>query len=207
MYLKRYHDIAISKSGVWRILKRLDMGRLPASQRYKRHDRRWKRYEKQLPGHRVQIDVKVHRAHRRGHRPPRRAEQVLPVHRDRRLHPAAGASDLSAALAIRRGSSGTPDLRALIDFDEPAAVLMVAILHLVADAEDSYGIVTAPGSYLALSHVTTDPRPQAKAEVTEVYRTATAPMVPRTRSQVQRFFTGFELVDPGVVYAPEWRPD
>ncbi|TVZ92439.1 hypothetical protein FB157_108164 [Streptomyces sp. BK340] len=44
MYLKRYHDVTISKSGVWRILNRLDMGRLPASQRYKRHDRRWKRY-------------------------------------------------------------------------------------------------------------------------------------------------------------------
>ena len=58
MYLKRYHDVDISKSGVWRILKRLDLNRLPASQRYKRHDRRWKRYEKQLPGHRVQIDVK-----------------------------------------------------------------------------------------------------------------------------------------------------
>jgi len=58
MYLKRYHDVAISKSGVWRILKRLGMGRLPASQRYKRHDRRWKRYEKQRPGHHVQIDVK-----------------------------------------------------------------------------------------------------------------------------------------------------
>jgi transposase InsO family protein len=58
MYLKRYHDVTISKSGVWRILHRLDMGRLPASQRYKRHDRRWKRYEKQRPGHQVQIDVK-----------------------------------------------------------------------------------------------------------------------------------------------------
>ncbi|MBO0879866.1 MAG: IS481 family transposase [Mycobacterium sp.] len=58
MYLKRYHDITISKSGVWRILHRLDLGRLPASQRYQRHDRRWKRYEKQRPGHQVQIDVK-----------------------------------------------------------------------------------------------------------------------------------------------------
>ncbi|WP_260609400.1 helix-turn-helix domain-containing protein [Streptomyces sp. WAC 01325] len=57
-YLKRYNDATISESGVWRILERLDMGRLPASQRYRRHDRRWKRYEKQLPGHRVQIDVK-----------------------------------------------------------------------------------------------------------------------------------------------------
>ena len=58
MYLKRYHDITISKSGVWRILKRLNMSRLPASQRYQRHDKRWKRYEKQRPGHHVQIDVK-----------------------------------------------------------------------------------------------------------------------------------------------------
>lgn len=45
-------------SGVWRILKRLDLNRLPASKRYQRHDRRWQRYEKQLPGHQVQIDVK-----------------------------------------------------------------------------------------------------------------------------------------------------
>jgi transposase InsO family protein len=58
MYLKRYHDVVISPSGIWRILKRLDMSRLPASQRYRRHVDRWKRYEKPLPGHRVQIDVK-----------------------------------------------------------------------------------------------------------------------------------------------------
>lgn len=58
MYLARYHDVAVSRSGVWRILKRLEMNRLPASQRYKRHERRWKRYEKQLPGHRIQVDVK-----------------------------------------------------------------------------------------------------------------------------------------------------
>lgn len=58
MYLRRYHDVTISQSGVWRILKRLDMNRLPASQRYRRHQQRWKRYEKQRPGHHVQIDVK-----------------------------------------------------------------------------------------------------------------------------------------------------
>jgi len=58
MYLQRYHDIQLSPSGVWRILKRLELNRLPASQRSKRHDRRWKRYEKPLPGHRVQLDVK-----------------------------------------------------------------------------------------------------------------------------------------------------
>jgi hypothetical protein len=53
MYLKLYHDVAVSSSGVWRILNRL-----PASQRYVRKDRRGKRYEKQQPAHRVQIDVK-----------------------------------------------------------------------------------------------------------------------------------------------------
>jgi transposase len=58
MYLKRYHDVSISHSGVWRILKRLDMSRLPASQRYKRLDRRYQRDEKQLSGHQVLVDVK-----------------------------------------------------------------------------------------------------------------------------------------------------
>jgi transposase len=50
MYLHRYHDVEISASGVWRILKRLGMNRQPASQRYK-YTGRWKRYEKEHPGH------------------------------------------------------------------------------------------------------------------------------------------------------------
>ena len=58
MYLARYYDVTISVSGVWRILKRLQMNRLPASQRYQRHSIRWKRYEKQRPGHQLQVDVK-----------------------------------------------------------------------------------------------------------------------------------------------------
>jgi transposase InsO family protein len=58
MYLERYHEIKVSTSGIWRILKRLDMSHLPASQRYKRHKECWKRYEKPQPGHRVQVDVK-----------------------------------------------------------------------------------------------------------------------------------------------------
>jgi transposase InsO family protein len=58
MYLRRYHDVEIAASTIYRILKRLGMNRLPASQRYKRHRQRWKRYEKQRPGHQLQIDVK-----------------------------------------------------------------------------------------------------------------------------------------------------
>jgi hypothetical protein len=58
MYLKRYHDVEISTSGAWRILKQVVLSRLPAYQRYQRHDRKWKRYEKPKPGHAVQVDVK-----------------------------------------------------------------------------------------------------------------------------------------------------
>ena len=58
MYLLRYHDVTISSSGIWRILKKLSMNRLPQYQRYKRHKERWKRYEKPEPGHRIQVDVK-----------------------------------------------------------------------------------------------------------------------------------------------------
>ena len=58
MYLARYLDVTISPSGVWRILHKLGLNRLPASQRYKRTQTRWKRYEKQRPGHQLQVDVK-----------------------------------------------------------------------------------------------------------------------------------------------------
>src|SRR5512133_3094838 len=56
LYLRQNYHFGPGKISM--ILKRLDLNRLPASQRYKRLDKRWKRYEKQLPGHRVQIDVK-----------------------------------------------------------------------------------------------------------------------------------------------------
>lgn len=58
MYLDRYHDVQISKAGVYRILKRLQLNRLPQNQRYRSHEEKWKRYEKPEPGHRIQLDVK-----------------------------------------------------------------------------------------------------------------------------------------------------
>ena len=67
---------------MWRILERLELNRLPSSQRYKPHKRRWKRYEKQLPGHRIQVDVKFIEPLKETR------NALLPVHRDRRLHPA-----------------------------------------------------------------------------------------------------------------------
>nr|WP_324199152.1 helix-turn-helix domain-containing protein [Nocardia amamiensis] len=118
MYLQRYHDIEISKSGVWRILKRLDMGRLPASQRYKRHDRpleTLRETEAGPPGSdRRQIrrpPAQQHRCQQPGGQAGWSAREVLPVHCDRRLHTAADHADLPAQQPEDRDP--VPRLRAL----------------------------------------------------------------------------------------------
>ena len=116
-----------------------------------------------------------------------------------------------------------PEVRELIDFDQPIALLLMAILHFVPDEEDPYGIVARfrdalpAGSYLALSHGTrdiparTDMSPEAMAEmgakVERLYQLTTASLVTRTRAQVERFFDGFDLLDPGLVEIQLWRPD
>jgi hypothetical protein len=118
---------------------------------------------------------------------------------------------------------GHPEVRKLIDFDQPIALLLVAILHFIPDDQDPFGIVARfqdalpTGSYLAISHGTRDipVRPDMSAEemaemgarVERLYQLTTASMVTRTRAQVERFFDGFDLLDPGVVEIQRWRPD
>src|SRR4029453_6123130 len=118
---------------------------------------------------------------------------------------------------------GHAELRELIDFDQPIALLLMAILHFFDDDEDPYGIVarfrgTLPaGSYLAISHGTrdiperSDLSPAAMAEmgakVERLYQLTTASLVTRSRAQVERFFAGFDLLHPGVVEIQLWRPD
>jgi S-adenosyl methyltransferase len=107
-----------------------------------------------------------------------------------------------------------PALRELIDFTRPVALLLVAILHFITDEEDPAGIVATltdalpAGSYLALSHATQDFHPPGSADLAAAaYKNATAPLVVRTRERIMSFFDGFELVEPGLVQAPLWRPD
>jgi hypothetical protein len=107
-----------------------------------------------------------------------------------------------------------PKLRGLIDFTQPVALLLVAVLHFVTDAEGPAAIVATlrdalpGGSYLALSHGTQDFHPPGDADrAAAAYQDATAPLVLRNRQQVRAFFDGFDLVEPGLVQAPLWRPD
>ena len=107
-----------------------------------------------------------------------------------------------------------PDLQKVIDFSRPVAVLFVAVLHFIRDSEDPAGIIRAfrsmmaPGSYLALSHLTTDgPPPAAVARTVEVYEGATSPIVFRTRQQIAQLFDGFTLMRPGLVRPWRWHPE
>lgn len=106
------------------------------------------------------------------------------------------------------------ETRRLIDASQPTGLLLVAILHFIADEEDPWQIVAslrdslAPGSYLVLCHGTDDGQPKTARAVKEVYdRSVTSPLHVRSRADIMRFFDGFDLVDPGLVFIPEWRPD
>jgi hypothetical protein len=95
----------------------------------------------------------------------------------------------------------------------PVGLLLVAIRHFVTDDECPAAIVATlrdalpAGSYLALSHATGDFRAQKAATAAAVYDHATSALTLRTHAQISRFFDGFELLDPGLVQLPLWRPD
>ena len=101
----------------------------------------------------------------------------------------------------------------LLDFGQPVAVMLLGVLHLIQDAEDPWGIVAGlmaampPGSYLTISHPAIDiHHSQANAQRVYNERVAT-PQTLRTREQVAGFFTGLDLVEPGLVQVHQWRPD
>ncbi len=109
---------------------------------------------------------------------------------------------------------GHPDVTRLIDFDQPVALLVVAVLHFITDEERPGDLVRrlgealAPGSYLTISHGTLDGRStQVMSAVEKLYSRASAPGCPRDRASIERFFDGFEMIEPGLVYLPVWHPD
>jgi S-adenosyl methyltransferase len=105
-----------------------------------------------------------------------------------------------------------PKLAALIDFSHPVALLMTLVLHFVPADDDPYAVVArfrdalSPGSFLVISHVTGDGREPGALAGVGAYDNANAPLILRTRGQVQGFFNGFDLIDPGVVFLSQWRP-
>jgi len=100
-----------------------------------------------------------------------------------------------------------------LDFTRPIAVLLLAVLHFIPDSDDPAGVIATlaqqlpPGSYLAISHLTSDFAPASVTAGVDAYNTLVpTSLVPRTHTQVSALFAGLPLVPPGVVPLTEWRP-
>ena len=104
--------------------------------------------------------------------------------------------------------------RQTLDFSQPMALMLLAILHVIPDADDPWGVVgqlvaaLPSGSYLVISHPARDIHPEQIAEMTKRLNQRLGSVVShgRTWDEVSRFFTGLELVEPGIVSTPRWRP-
>jgi hypothetical protein len=108
---------------------------------------------------------------------------------------------------------GSPDLQRTLDLSRPVGLLLLAVMHFIPDEDDPWALAARllaalpSGSYLALSHLTGDFDPAAWAGVVAVYRRSGVTMQVRPKPDVERFFGGLDLIDPGVVSLPQWRPD
>ncbi len=107
----------------------------------------------------------------------------------------------------------SPELHAVLDLNQPVALLFVAVLHFIGDADEAYGAVAglagalAPGSFLVISHLTGETRHRELAWVQELSQRSDGPLrTPRCRERILGFFQGFPLVEPGLVCATRWWP-
>ncbi|MEV0263421.1 SAM-dependent methyltransferase [Streptomyces sp. NPDC050617] len=140
-------------------------------------------------------------------------DPIVSVHAGAKLTNAGNAGFVLADVREPETILEHPVIRRLIDFDEPVALLLVAVLHFVTDAEDPAGIVATlgealpDGSYLVLTHGTGDFHPHVEGDAADAYKNATASLTVRDFEGIMPFFDGFDLLDPGLVQAPLWRPD
>ncbi|MEV7320723.1 SAM-dependent methyltransferase [Streptomyces sp. NPDC093970] len=138
-------------------------------------------------------------------------DPIVKAHADALLNRAGTTSIVLADLRDPKSVVEHPEVRRIIDFDRPVALFLVAILHFIRDAEEPGRIVATlrdalpAGSILVLSHATDDFAERSEAQA--VYNNATASMNLRSRARIEQFFDGFELVEPGLVQVPFWRPD
>ncbi|RPF38268.1 SAM-dependent methyltransferase [Streptomyces sp. TLI_185] len=126
-----------------------------------------------------------------------------------------GTGVVAADLRKPQEILASPEVERLIDLNRPVALLLVAILHFVEDADDPYEAVAqlrdalAPGSLLVLTHASYEgiPLPAERAEgAVDVYKDIRNPLIMRSRDDIARFFEGYDMVEPGLVAPPLWRP-
>ncbi len=109
---------------------------------------------------------------------------------------------------------GHPEVTGLLDLSRPVAVLCTSTLHFIEDEARPHAIIAeyrdrlAPGSYLVITHGTREEDPGAEGDkAAGVYRQASSQLHVRSLPDVLRFFDGFELIEPGLSWITEWRPE
>ncbi|MFZ3474168.1 SAM-dependent methyltransferase [Streptomyces sp. 4.24] len=109
-----------------------------------------------------------------------------------------------------------PEVGRVLDLSRPVALMLVAVLHFLEEADDPYAAVAelrealAPGSLLIVTHASYQGIPlseEVASGTVGVYRDIRNPLVMRDAEQIGRFFEGFDLLEPGLVAMPNWRPD
>ncbi|MFD8963764.1 SAM-dependent methyltransferase [Streptomyces sp. NPDC059568] len=101
----------------------------------------------------------------------------------------------------------------ILDLDRPVALSLVALLHFISDEDGAYELVRRlldplpSGSYLVLSHATGDFDRESAGQARELYQKRALTLALRSREEFAAFFTGLELVEPGVALATDWRPE
>jgi hypothetical protein len=100
-----------------------------------------------------------------------------------------------------------------LDFSRPVAIMLIAVLHLILDRDDPYSLVSqlvsavVPGSYVVISHAASDIDTGAMISMANRLNELMAQQsVPRTHREVAAFFAGLDLIEPGLVRIPQWRP-
>jgi SAM-dependent methyltransferase len=140
-------------------------------------------------------------------------DAVAVAHSERLLKDVPGTAVLRGDLRRPQDILESPELKGLIDLSQPVGLIMVAVLHFVSEDDDPQAAIdqlrdaVAPGSYLVMSHGSDETRRGAAQEAKKLYESANDKGTFRTRSRVRELFAGWDLVDPGVVWVSEWRPD
>ncbi|MET0136170.1 MAG: SAM-dependent methyltransferase [Kibdelosporangium sp.] len=140
-------------------------------------------------------------------------ESVAVAHGELLLRDNENAAAIEADMRSPETILAHRHVRRLLDFSRPLGLLMVGVVQFVPDADDPWAMASryrellAPGSYFALSAFTWDNAPEGMKAAIEVFKNSRDPIYPRTHQELLRMFGDFELVAPGLVYTPMWRPD
>jgi trans-aconitate methyltransferase len=123
---------------------------------------------------------------------------------------AAGKTDYIQA-DLRDWPTISAGAQQTLDFSRPVAVLLIAVLHFILDAEDPHRVISrmmadlAPGSYLVIAHAASDIQASTAAAMAQSYNaTSSLTITPRDRATVARFFDGMEMAGPGLMPLAQW---